>query len=247
MTRDGESHEWSLWAVFYPDLFLKDEVGLKYLRMTTEDCREFQRQSQELKSTSDDSNIWFDLAEPCGPATAHPPQGIRNIQEYLRVARNDISHACLGGPFHFTDRSLFETFDENIDRAILCLRDYEQLIEERVNLWRTLPGYDEWIEGGLAGHRKWLENLEGSKPKECLHDAWQLETETNDPITQAGDMTLWKDGGNGVMNWESEPVFGLQAWGSDGILEPIEEAGESLDETVVEHIDFDGAEKGQQS
>ncbi|KAF7919768.1 hypothetical protein EAE99_008313 [Botrytis elliptica] len=61
----------------------------------------------------------------------------------------------------------------------------------------------------------------------------------------AGDMTLWKDGGNGVMNWESAPVFGLQAWGSDEILEPIEEAGESLDETVVENIDFDSAEKGQ--
>ncbi|KAF7859455.1 uncharacterized protein EAF02_010903 [Botrytis sinoallii] len=152
---------------------------------------------------------------------------------------------ALVGPFHFTDRSLFETFDENIDQVILCLRHYEQLIEERVNLWRTLPGYDEWIEGGLAGHRKWLENLEGSKPKECLHDTWELETETNDPITQAGDMTLWKDDGNGRNEWEGEPFFGLQAWGSDEILELLRKRVRGLDETVVENIDFDSAEKGQ--
>lgn len=203
MARDEEFREWSLYSVFYPDLFLKDEIGLKHLGMTTENCRQFQRQSQELKSTSDDPKNWLDLAEPCdkhnesnsqkflglfkivyihsglaiirgdscGPATYHPPQNILNIQEYLRVVRNDISHECLGGSFSFTDRSLVEIFDENIDLAILYLQNYKQLIEEKVNLWRNLPGYAKWTEGGLAGHRKWLENFEGSKPKERSYDA----------------------------------------------------------------------------
>ncbi|TGO77565.1 hypothetical protein BELL_0101g00100 [Botrytis elliptica] len=162
MIREEESHEWSLCAVFYPDLFPKDEVGLKYLRMTTENCRKFQRQSQELKSTSDDSNNWFDLAEPCDRHDKSNSQKlfclftIVHIHSGLVMIRGDSCGLATAHP----------------PQGHFLLRDYEQLIEERVNLWRTLPGYDEWVEGGLAGHRKWLENLEESKPKECLHDAW---------------------------------------------------------------------------